>query len=85
MAEYHFRRALNINPVSSVLRCYLSMALHAQNDDNKSDEALEILIQACKIDPKNPQVSNFTIIIVNITTDMIIMTSTYKYNYNSDF
>ena len=56
MAEYHFRRALNINAVSSVLRCYLSMALHAQNDDNKSLEALDILIQACKVDPKNPQV-----------------------------
>jgi anaphase-promoting complex subunit 3 len=56
MAEYHFRRALAINAVSSVLRCYLSMALHAQNDDNKSFEALDVLIQACKVDPKNPQV-----------------------------
>jgi hypothetical protein len=32
------------------------MALHAQNDDNKSFEALDVLIQACKVDPKNPQV-----------------------------
>jgi hypothetical protein len=56
MAEYHFRRALGINSMSSVLRCYLSMALHAQNDDNKSFEALDVLIQACKVDPKNPQV-----------------------------
>lgn len=56
MAEYHFRRALGINSVSSVLRCYLSMALHSQNDDNKSFEALDVLIQACKVDPKNPQV-----------------------------
>lgn len=56
MAEYHFRRALSINAVSSVLRCYLSMSLHAQNDDIKSSEALDILIQACKVDPKNPQV-----------------------------
>ena len=58
MAEYHFRRALSINAVSSVLRCYLSMALHSQNDDIKSSEALDILIQACKVDPKNPQVKN---------------------------
>ena len=56
MAEYHFRRALAINSVSSVLRCYLSMSLHSQNDDNKSFEALDVLIQACKVDPKNPQV-----------------------------
>ena len=34
----------------------MSMALHAQNDDNKSFEALDVLIQACKVDPKNPQV-----------------------------
>lgn len=28
-AEHHFRRALHINPRSSVLMCYLGMALHA--------------------------------------------------------
>jgi anaphase-promoting complex subunit 3 len=55
LAEYHFRRALSINAVSSVLRCYLSMALHAQGDEDKSLEALQVLAQACKIDPKNPQ------------------------------
>jgi anaphase-promoting complex subunit 3 len=55
MAEYHFRRALAINAVSSVLRCYLSMSLHAQNDDIKSAEALDILILACQVDPKNCQ------------------------------
>ena len=60
MAEYHFRRALSINAVSSVLRCYLSMALHSQNDDIKSSEALDILIQACKVDPKNPQVKKYS-------------------------
>lgn len=28
-AEHHFRRAFQINPCSSVLMCYLGMALHA--------------------------------------------------------
>ena len=55
MAEYHFRRALNINAASSVLRCYLSMSLHAQSNEGKSIEALDVLAQACKVDPKNPQ------------------------------
>jgi len=55
MAEYHFRRALAINAVSSVLRCYLSMSLHAQSHEAKSLEALDVLAQACKVDPKNPQ------------------------------
>lgn len=32
------------------------MSLFAQNDDDKSQESLDILIQACKVDPKNPQV-----------------------------
>jgi hypothetical protein len=40
MAEYHFRRALNINPRSSVLRCYLGMALHKLR---RNAEALEML------------------------------------------
>lgn len=40
MAEYHFRRALNINPRSSVLRCYLGMALHKLK---RNAEALEML------------------------------------------
>ena len=30
LAEYHFRRALKINPRSSVLYCYLGMVLHAK-------------------------------------------------------
>jgi anaphase-promoting complex subunit 3 len=55
MAEYHFRRALAINSVSSVLRCYLCMSLHEQNDEVKSAEALDILMVACKVDPKNCQ------------------------------
>ena len=45
MAEYHFRRALNINPRSSVLRCYLGMALHKLK---RNGEALDMLqVGAC--------------------------------------
>ena len=32
-AEHHFRRAFQINPRSSVLMCYLGMALHALKVD----------------------------------------------------
>jgi anaphase-promoting complex subunit 3 len=31
LAEYHFRRAIAINPRSSVLYCYLGMVLGANN------------------------------------------------------
>ena len=42
MGEYHFRRALSINHRSSVLRCYLGMALHKLK---RNPEALEYLGQ----------------------------------------
>jgi anaphase-promoting complex subunit 3 len=42
MAEYHFRRALSINHRSSVLRCYLGMALHKLK---RNPEALDMLGQ----------------------------------------
>ena len=51
MAEYHFRRAHGINDRSSVLRCYLGMALHKLN---RSAEALEALSAAIAADPQNP-------------------------------
>ncbi|XP_002968773.2 cell division cycle protein 27 homolog B [Selaginella moellendorffii] len=51
LAEYHFRRALQINERSSVLHCYLGMALHALK---RSHEALELLGEAIRADPKNP-------------------------------
>jgi tetratricopeptide (TPR) repeat protein len=31
LAEHHFRRALNINNASSVLKCFLSIVLHSQS------------------------------------------------------
>lgn len=51
LAEYHFRRALHVNSRSSVLHCYLGMALHALK---KNGEALALLEQAIVADPKNP-------------------------------
>jgi hypothetical protein len=42
MAEYHFRRALAINDRSSVLRCYLGMALARLR---RGPEALQMLGQ----------------------------------------
>lgn len=51
LAEYHFRRALYVNSRSSVLHCYLGMALHALK---KNGEALALLEQATVADPKNP-------------------------------
>ena len=53
LAEYHFRRALEINPQSSVLYCHLSLTLQ---QNRKFDEALEMLRIAATMDPRNPQV-----------------------------
>ncbi|MCO5567905.1 hypothetical protein L7F22_021601 [Adiantum nelumboides] len=50
-AEYHFRQALLINTRSSVLLCYLGMALHALK---RNEDALSLLEQAVLADPKNP-------------------------------
>ena len=50
-AEHHLRKALNINPCSSPLYCYLGMALHA---NQKTLQALEMLTTAISIDPRNP-------------------------------
>jgi anaphase-promoting complex subunit 3 len=50
-AEHHLRKALQINPCSSPLFCYLGMALHA---NHKTLQALEMLSNAVAIDSKNP-------------------------------
>ena len=52
IAEYHFRRALSINPQSSVLRCHLGMAQHATG---RPMDALDTLEGALRLDPRNPQ------------------------------
>jgi len=50
-AEHHLQKALEINPSSSPLYCYLGMALHA---NQKTLQALEKLSAAIEIDHKNP-------------------------------
>ena len=52
LAQYHFQRALSINPASSVLYCYLGMVLHA-NDRNV--EALQMLQKSSELEKTNPQ------------------------------
>lgn len=55
LAEYHFRRACQINPQSSVLICHLGMA---QNSNGKPYEALDTLQKAFYLDgstTSNPQ------------------------------
>ncbi|KAL3785176.1 hypothetical protein ACHAW5_011201 [Stephanodiscus triporus] len=52
LAEYHFKRALDINSQSSVLHCHLGMAQH---QNGKTIEALETLSGAFRLDPRNPQ------------------------------
>lgn len=59
LAEYHFRKALSICPVSSVLHCFLSMVLHAHGDAEHDEQAENVLRSACFIDPKNSQVIHF--------------------------
>ncbi|MBN3271581.1 CDC27 protein, partial [Polyodon spathula] len=51
LAEIHFKKALDINPQSSVLLCHFGMVQHALK---KSEHALETLNKAVSIDPKNP-------------------------------
>lgn len=51
LAEYHFQRAIDINPQSSVLLCHLGMA---QDANGKAFEALDTLAAAFRIDPRNP-------------------------------
>lgn len=69
LSEQHFRKALSINSLSSILKCYMSMVLHAQNSmsaANEEDgecgyslskelEAYNILHHATIADPTNPQ------------------------------
>ena len=50
-SEHHLRKALGINPCSSPLCCHLGMALH---ENKKTPQALEMLTEAIRIDPKNP-------------------------------
>lgn len=51
MAINNFKHALNINPRSSVLMCYLGMAHHKQG---RSNESLKALAEAIKLDDQNP-------------------------------
>lgn len=51
MAINNFKHALNINPRSSVLMCYLGMAHHKQG---RSAESLKALAEAIKLDDQNP-------------------------------
>jgi anaphase-promoting complex subunit 3 len=52
LAEYHFHRAVSINPQSSVLRCNLGMS---QYSNGKPLQALDTLAEAFRLDPHNPQ------------------------------
>jgi len=52
LAEYHFHRAVAINPQSSVLRCNLGMS---QYSNGKPLQALDTLAEAFRLDPRNPQ------------------------------
>ena len=48
LAEYHFRRALEINPRNSVLHCYRGMALLS---NQTYDQAIAVLQKAKEMDP----------------------------------
>jgi tetratricopeptide (TPR) repeat protein len=51
MAINNFKHALAINPRSAVLKCYLGMAYHKQND---TESALHALQEAILADDLNP-------------------------------
>lgn len=52
LAEYHFEKAVSLNPSSSALRCNLGMA---QFSNGKAYQALDSLKEAFALDPRNPQ------------------------------
>jgi anaphase-promoting complex subunit 3 len=52
LAEYHFERACQIHPTSSILRCNWGISQHA---NGKAYQALETLSEASRLDPGNPQ------------------------------
>ena len=61
LAEYHFRKAISINPYNTVLYVYLGIVLLAQVNDLQGDKrekvlqkALSALQRASDLDPTNP-------------------------------
>ena len=61
MAEYHFKRALEINPHSSVLHCWLGIVLDERVERENHEDRLEKLLlpleelqKAIQLDPNNP-------------------------------
>jgi len=51
LAQFHFERALEINPASPALRCYVGMALHMHQ---RFEEALEQFDKAIQLSYRNP-------------------------------
>uniref|UniRef100_A0A4D5RXT8 Cell division cycle protein 27 homolog n=1 Tax=Ixodes scapularis TaxID=6945 RepID=A0A4D5RXT8_IXOSC len=51
LAEMHFKRALNINPQSSVLLCHIAVVQHALK---KTEMSLTTLNSAMTMEPRNP-------------------------------
>ncbi|KAF4522886.1 hypothetical protein B566_EDAN012940 [Ephemera danica] len=51
LAEVHFKRALAINPNSSVIMCYMAVTLASLH---KTEKALQLLNSAISVQPKNP-------------------------------
>ena len=61
LAEYHFKKAISINPYNTVLYVYLGIVLLAKANERQGHEreaaigkALKSLDKATELDPKNP-------------------------------
>lgn len=80
LAEYHFREARAINQRSSVLDCYLAMALNAQGTAAKVREALQILADASQRFEHNPQVG----CIVLLSQQSLLNSLCYSYSCASN-
>lgn len=55
LSEYHFRRALSINPQSSVLHCYLGMVLNANGKHYEALKTLDTVLDVRTHGASNPQ------------------------------
>lgn len=51
MAEFYFKKALEINKNSPVLKCHVAIVEHALQ---RTDKALQMLNSALSVEPRNP-------------------------------
>nr|XP_043621457.1 cell division cycle protein 27 homolog B [Erigeron canadensis] len=79
-SEHHFRRALQINPRSSVIMCYLGTSLHALK---RNEEALAMMEKSITADKMNPlpmyQKANILVSMENFDSALQVLAELKEY------